>query len=133
MISLMVSIYLLIYLEQITKMEFIWRVCTMSKRSKCKDMTKRYREILQQLLRLEHDAPEACNRLKDVAPHKYKDCMDSLKATKKSVHESRMNIRLQMQKYCKRSMAAQVTGSKYAPEGYEEGVRIISIFEALKE
>jgi hypothetical protein len=30
-------------------------------------------------------------------------------------------------------MAAQVTGSKYAPEGYEEGVRIISIFEALKE
>ncbi|MHA1817451.1 MAG: hypothetical protein ACTSX1_15725 [Candidatus Heimdallarchaeaceae archaeon] len=105
----------------------------MSNRSKCKDMTKRYRTILQQLLRLEHDAPEACNRLKDVAPHKYQDCMDSLKATKKAVRASRMTVRLQMQKYCKRSMAAQVAGTKHAPEGHEEGIRIIPISESLRE
>jgi len=105
----------------------------MSDRSKCKDMTKRYRTILQQLLRLDHDAPEACNRLKDVAPQKYKGCMDSLKATKKSVRASRMAVRLQMQKYCKRSMAAQVAGTKHAPKHTEEGIRIIPMSEALKE
>jgi hypothetical protein len=105
----------------------------MSARSKCKDMTKRYRTILQQLLRLDHDAPEACNRLKDVAPHKYQDCLDSLEATKKTVRASRMTVRLQMQKYCKRSMAAQVAGTKHAPEHTEEGIRIIPISESLRE
>lgn len=97
----------------------------MSDRSKCKEYTKKYRAILQQILRLQHDAPESCQRLRDVAPEKYKDCMDSLKATKQAVHQSRMNIRLQMQKYCKRSVAAQVAGTKEAPEGFEESVRHI--------
>ena len=97
----------------------------MSERSKCKDYTKRYRAILQQILRLQYDAPEACQRLRDVAPEKYKSCMDSLKATKKAVHQSRLNTRLQMQKYCKRSIAAQVAGTKEAPEDFSESSPIL--------
>ena len=85
-------------------------------RSKCKSSTENYRKILKHINRLNIEAPKACQRLKDISPKKYKDCMDSLAQTKQSIAGTRKRIRLQMQKYCKRSIPARIAGTKFAPE-----------------
>ena len=100
-------------------------------RSKCKSATKRYRATLKQINRLNIEAPEACKRLKDVAPSKYKDCMDSLAKNKKLAADSRKVIRLQMQRSCKRSVSARVAGTKYAPEFSAESLLNLPLNEML--
>ena len=100
-------------------------------RSKCKSATKNYRTILKHINRLNIEAPEACKRLKDVSPSKYRDCMDSLSMTKQRAAGSRKRVRLQMQRYCKRSVPARIAGTKYAPEFSTEAFLELPLNEML--
>ena len=87
--------------------------------NKCRKATIRYRQRLAQVQRLEIDAKVACERLKGnplASASGYKDCMDSLKSRQASWKGQAKNERLRMQKYCKKSVSAQLAGTKNAPE-----------------
>lgn len=90
-----------------------------TKSGKCRRATKRYRQRLSQLQRLSIDAKVACERLQGnplASPEGYKKCMASLKLRKASWKGQARNERLRMQKYCKKSVSAQLAGTKHAPE-----------------
>ena len=105
--------------------------------SKCKNATKRYRSVLTHINQLNIDAPEACRRLKEAVPKKYKDCMASLAQSKKSAQANRKVVRLQMQRHCKRSVAARLSGTKFAPAHFTEdsllGIPINEMLLLLEE
>ena len=90
-----------------------------TKSSKCRKATVRYRQRLAQIQRLNIDAKVACERLKNnplASPGGYKNCMASLKS-RQSTWKGRARMeRLRMQKYCKKSVSAQLAGTKHAPE-----------------
>ncbi len=90
-----------------------------TKSGKCRKATVRYRQRLAQLQRLSIDAQVACDRLKNnplASAGGYKSCMASLKLRKASWKGQARNERLKMQKYCKKSVSAQLAGTKHAPE-----------------
>ena len=86
---------------------------------KCRQATQRYRHRLAQLQRMRIDAKVACERLKGnplASAGGYKKCMDALKLRKASWKGRAKNERLKMQKHCKKSVSAQLAGTKHAPE-----------------
>jgi len=90
-----------------------------TKSGKCRKATVRYRQRLAQLQRLNIDAKIACEKLKDnplASASGYKKCMDSLKLRQAAWRGRAKNERLKMQKYCKKSVSAQLSGTKHAPE-----------------
>ena len=90
-----------------------------TKSGQCRKATKMYRLKLAQLQRLRIDARVACERLKGnplASPDGYKKCMASLKLREASWEGQARNERLRMQKYCKKSVSAQLAGTKHAPE-----------------
>ena len=93
---------------------------------KCRKATLTYRTRLSQLQRLQIDAKVGCDKLKNnplASPGGYKKCMDSLRLRVASAKGRAKNERLRMQKYCKKSVGAQLAGTKDAPEvSPEEGV-----------
>jgi len=90
-----------------------------TKGGKCRKATKMYRARLAQLQRLRIDAQMACDKLKGnplASAGGYKSCMDALKLRKASWRGRAKNERLRMQKYCQKSVSAQLSGTKFAPE-----------------
>ena len=90
-----------------------------TKAGKCRKATKLYRQRLAQIQRLEIDAKVACERLKNnplASAGGYKSCMDELKLRQASWKGRAKNERLRMQRYCQKSIAAQLAGTKHAPE-----------------
>ena len=87
--------------------------------SKCRKATELYRTRLAQMQRLSIDARMACEKLKNnplASRSGYKECMDSLKLRAGAAKGRAKNERLRMQKYCKKSVGAQLAGTKDAPE-----------------
>jgi hypothetical protein len=93
---------------------------------KCRKATRMYRARLAQAQRLQIDAKVACEKLKNnplASPGGYKKCMDSLRLKVSNAKGRAKSERLRMQKYCKKSVSAQLAGTKHAPEvSPEEGV-----------
>lgn len=86
---------------------------------KCRKATNLYRSRLSQMQRLNIDARMACDKLKNnplASSGGYKQCMDSLKLRIGVAKGRAKNERLRMQKYCKKSVGAQLAGTKDAPE-----------------
>ncbi len=86
---------------------------------KCRAATQRYRERLAQMQRLNIDARAACDKIKNnplATPGGYKECMDGVRMRVGVAKGRARNERLRMQKYCKKSVAAQLSGTKNAPE-----------------
>lgn len=86
---------------------------------KCRKATQTYRVRLAQLQRLTIDAESACEKLRDnplASKEGYSNCMKSLKLRKTVARGRAKNERLRIQKYCKKSVAAQLAGTKHAPE-----------------
>ncbi len=86
---------------------------------KCRKATQMYRTRLSQLQRLKIDARVACDKLKGnplASPGGYNQCMGSLKLRIASATGRAKNERLRMQKHCKKSVGAQLAGTKNAPE-----------------
>ena len=93
--------------------------------SKCSNATKRYRARLSQLQRLQIDAKVACDKLKNnplASPGGYKNCMDALRLRVASAKGRAKNERLRIQKYCKKSVGAELAGTKNAPEVSPEDI-----------
>lgn len=87
--------------------------------NKCRKATKRYRQRLAQLQRLSIDAKVACERLKGnklASAGGYEKCMASLRSRQNAWKGEARNERLRMQRYCKKSVSAQLAGTKNAPE-----------------
>ncbi|MHA1168646.1 MAG: hypothetical protein ACTSRU_12540 [Candidatus Hodarchaeales archaeon] len=87
--------------------------------SKCRKATVTYRQRLAQLQRLNIDARMACEKLKGnplASPGGYKECMDALKLRQAAGKGKAKNERLRMQRHCKKSVSAQLSGTKHAPE-----------------
>jgi hypothetical protein len=90
-----------------------------TKSGKCRKATVMYRQRLAQLQRLSIDAKIACEKLKGnplASKGGYKECMDALKLKQTAWAGRARSERLKMQKYCKKSVAAQIAGTKHAPE-----------------
>lgn len=86
---------------------------------KCRKATALYRRRLSQMQRLNIDARMSCDKLKNnplASRGGYKQCMDSLKLRIAVAKGRAKNERLRMQKYCKKSVGAQLAGTKDAPE-----------------
>lgn len=86
---------------------------------KCRKATQMYRTRLSQLQRLNIDARVSCDKLKNnplASAGGYKQCMDALKLRVAAARGRAKNERLRMQKYCKKSVGAQLAGTKNAPE-----------------
>jgi len=86
---------------------------------KCRKATNDYRARLAQLQRMQIDAKVACDKLKNnplASATGYKECMDGLKLRQASWRGRAQNSRLKMQKHCKKSVSAQLAGTKNAPE-----------------
>jgi len=93
--------------------------------SKCSNATKTYRVRLSQLQRLQIDAKVACDKLKNnplASPGGYKNCMDALRLRVAVAKGRAKNERLRIQKYCKKSVGAQLAGTKNAPEVSPEDI-----------
>lgn len=86
---------------------------------KCRKATQMYRSRLAQMQRLKIDAKMACEKIKNnplASPGGYKQCMDGLKLRVAVAKGRAKNERLRMQKHCKKSVSAQLAGTKDAPE-----------------
>lgn len=78
-----------------------------------------YRSRLAQMQRLKIDAKMACEKLKNnplASPGGYTHCMGRLKLRIAAAQGRVKNERLRMQKHCKKSVSAQLSGTKNAPE-----------------
>jgi len=92
---------------------------------KCQKATHSYRSRLSQMQRLQIDAKVACDKLKNnplASPGGYQKCMSGLKLRIAAAKGRAKNERLRMQKYCKKSVAAQLAGTKDAPEVSPEDI-----------
>jgi hypothetical protein len=90
-----------------------------TKSGKCRKVTQLYRARLSQMQRLQIDAKVACDKLKNnplASPGGYQKCMSGLKLRIAAAKGRAKNERLRMQKYCKKSVSAQLAGTKNAPE-----------------
>jgi hypothetical protein len=93
--------------------------------SKCSSATKTYRVRLSQLQRLKIDAKMACDKLKNnplASAGGYQKCMGALKLRVAAATGRARNERLKIQKYCKKSVGAELAGTKNAPEVSPEEV-----------
>ena len=86
---------------------------------KCRKATKDYRARLAQIQRMQIDARMACEKLKNnplASATGYRECMAGVKTRTATWKGSAKNARLRMQRYCKKSVSAQLAGTRNAPE-----------------